>query len=154
GTQLNCDDGNTCTTDLPCDPTTGCHYIPVPGCCTTNADCADSSACTINERCVNGSCTSDPLDCDDHQACTSDSCDPASVCQHTAALDASHCSAAAVCNDAVSLRGGLPIAGTHLNCDDGNACTTDPPCDPSTGCHSVPIPGCCTTDADCADTSA
>src|SRR5262249_57107775 len=76
GTPLNCNDGNACTTDLPCDPTTGCHYQPVAGCCTTDAECADLSACTINERCVSGACVSDQLDCDDGNACTGDSCNP------------------------------------------------------------------------------
>src|SRR5262249_57384707 len=73
GTALNCDDGDACTTDLPCDPSTGCHYQPIAGCCTTNADCADTSLCTTNERCVSGACTSDAVNCDDANACTNES---------------------------------------------------------------------------------
>jgi len=74
------------------------------------------------------SCGSDP-DCDDGNACTTDSCDTITGCV----------------ND-------------PINCDDGIACTTDS-CDPATGeCVSVddgtcpncsPVGGNCTDDTDC-----
>ncbi len=149
---LNCDDANSCTTDS-CDPSTGCHNVGTPSCCTTDADCADSSACTINERCDNGSCTSDPRNCDDGEVCTSDSCDPASGCVNTHLLDGSNCSDGDTCNGIETCRSGTCASGTQLTCDDSNSCTTDS-CDPSTGCHNVGLPGCCSIDADCADSSA
>ena len=43
-------------------------------------------------------------------------------------------------------------AGTPLNCNDGNACTTDS-CNASSGCVHTPISGCtaCTTASQCND---
>ena len=72
-----------------------------------------------------------PTDCDDANACTDDSCDPAT----------------GVCNN-------IP----NFDCDDGDACTDDS-CDPFTGlCINTPIPDCnggeCTGDAFCDDGNA
>lgn len=154
GTPLNCDDGNGCTIDLPCDPATGCHYNPKPGCCTADADCADSSLCTINERCTsNGSCTSDPQPCDDGNACTADSCDPARGCVNTPVTDGAACGDVDVCNGVEVCLNGHCSPGTPLNCDDGNACTTNLGCDRTAGCQYAPIAGCCTSNADCVDQS-
>ena len=44
GTPLDCDDGNTCTSDY-CDPITGCYYSD------TISGCNDGDACTENDRC-------------------------------------------------------------------------------------------------------
>src|SRR5262249_48837846 len=63
-----------CTTDR-CT-VNGCQHQPVDHpCCDTNADCADSDPCTVNERCVNNSCVSDPRGCADTDPCTVDRCD-------------------------------------------------------------------------------
>jgi hypothetical protein len=59
-----------------------------------------------------GGCTYTPVDCDDDNACTEDSCDSATGCAYT-----------------------------PIECDDGNACTADS-CDPDTGCVSTFIDGC------------
>ena len=48
--------------------------------CTTDAECQDSNQCAINERCDSGACISDPVNCDDGNACTQDLCDPAAGC--------------------------------------------------------------------------
>src|SRR5262249_26293570 len=49
--------------------------------------CDDGNRCTIGEACVMGACTSGrpvipKVDCDDHNACTSDYCDPDLGCRH------------------------------------------------------------------------
>jgi hypothetical protein len=54
-----------------------------------------------------GACT--PLDCDDSNACTTDSCDPVLGCQNTA-----------------------------ISCNDGDVCTADS-CDPVLGCQNTAI---------------
>jgi len=48
--------------------------------CTTDAECQDSNQCALNERCDSGACISDPVNCDDGNACTQDLCDPAAGC--------------------------------------------------------------------------
>lgn len=124
-----CDDNDDCTDDN-CDPATGkCDSVPSAdgtvcdggvackeaackaGKCIVGGDapdmtsCEDGNPCTDNSVCIIGSCgAGDPLDCDDMDACTSDSCDIAS--------------------------GGCvnkPVAG-NVPCDDGNACTTNDAC--------------------------
>jgi len=65
-----------------------------PG-CTTNADCDDADACTI-DSCDSGTCSNTPISCDDSDACTTDSCNPINGC-----------------------------ANDPINCDDGDPCTTD-----------------------------
>ena len=63
--------------------------------------------------------------CDDSNACTTDSCDPVSGCQHA------------------------PLSGNA--CDDSNACTTDS-CDPASGCQHAPQTGpACGTGGQCDD---
>lgn len=149
---LDCNDGNGCTQDS-CAPTNGCRNTPVPGCCSSDADCADVSACTVNERCIAGSCISDPRDCDDTNPCTSDSCDPTSGCRNIAVVNGISCDDGNVCNGIATCQAGSCAPGTPPVCDDGSACTIDG-CNPQSGCTRQPISGCCDSDADCADASA
>lgn len=44
-----CDDGNVCTDDS-CDPIQGCRFVNNSGLCD------DGDSCTINDRCIGGSC--------------------------------------------------------------------------------------------------
>src|SRR5262249_10337306 len=82
--------------------------------CSTNAQCADGNACTINERCVGGSCVVDPRSCNDSNACTDDLCDPNAGCINTVG-----------------------------ECNDGFDCTIDG-CSPTTGCFHNVVPSVCT----------
>ncbi|MCB9728536.1 MAG: hypothetical protein H6744_18810 [Deltaproteobacteria bacterium] len=96
GTTSICEDGDPCTEDL-CDPGTGgCTSQP------SAAKCNDDDACTTGDTCTEGSCVGDPLDCDDHNPCTTDGCNKVQGCFHQT-ID------------------GEP-------CDDGIACTTDDVC--------------------------
>jgi hypothetical protein len=104
GSPLACTDGNPCTDDS-CAPATGCVFTP-------NTDpCDDGDICTFNDACngTSGLCIgipvlcSDgnlcngtefcdpgtaacqpgpPLNCDDGDACTLDSCDGVAGCEH------------------------------------------------------------------------
>jgi hypothetical protein len=99
-TAVLCADGNVCTDDL-CDPASGCFHA------NNTFACDDGNPCTTTDTCGGGSCQPGPAaDCNDNNACTADSCSPASGCVHT---------------------------DSSASCNDGNACTADT-CDPASGC--------------------
>jgi Tol biopolymer transport system component len=131
-----CDDGNPCTADT-CDPVRGCQH----GAVANGTSCSDGNACNGAETCQGGTCTpGTSLNCDDHNACTSDTCDPVKGCQHTPVTNGTSCSDGNACNGAETCQAGT-CTGTPLNCDDHNACTSDT-CDPVKGCQHVPVPSC------------
>ncbi len=143
GTPVVCDDNNSCTTDS-CNPTSGCVFAPTPG-----AACSDDNACTSGDTCnAAGQCVGTTVNCNDGNACTADSCDPATGCVNTptpgaSCSDGNACTTGDTCNAAGQCVGGAP-----LNCNDGNACTADS-CDPAIGCVNAPTPG-----ASCSDGNA
>ncbi len=149
----SCNDNNVCTTDS-CNPATGCVHTAASG------SCDDGNPCTTADTCSGGSCVGGPpLDCSDSNACTADSCNPASGCVHTditavlcnddnvctndacnPATGCFHTSNAAPCDDGNACTTGDTCSGgscqpgaTPLNCNDNNICTADS-CNPSTGC--------------------
>ena len=111
------------------------HLAPeiTPEPCASDAECDDNNACNGAETCdvISGDCVAGTaLSCDDSDACTQDSCDPASGC-----------------------------ASSGVVCDDGDGCTVDF-CDAADGCGSTPAacdegadgccsPGCEGVDPDC-----
>jgi len=132
---ISCDDGDSSTIDS-CGPS-GCINTPAPtleedrslepmrqsillelinetkpreempdaGC----GDCDDGNACTTDSCDPIAGCIHVAASCDDSDACTSDSCDPVAGCIHAAA-----------------------------SCDDSDACTSDS-CDPVIGCSHEPM---------------
>jgi hypothetical protein len=75
-TPIVCDDRNVCTNDR-CDPYRQCISEPVPGrACSDGNVCTTADACGASGHCVGGP----PLNCDDQNSCTADSCDPATGC--------------------------------------------------------------------------
>ena len=76
----------------------------------------------------------DNLLCDDGNACTQDSCDPAEGCQHEP-LTGTSCDDGDVCTLADHCEAG-ECEGSLINCDDGNVCTDDA-CNPMGGCVYV-----------------
>ncbi|MFT5429573.1 MAG: hypothetical protein ACI9OJ_000244 [Myxococcota bacterium] len=157
-----CDDDNDCTSD-DCTPEGGCTNDDSP---TEGLPCDDGVACTSQDFCFSGLCvganstapcdngdvctlavcsdgtciTSGPLDCDDANSCTLDSCDSSAGCQHTfddgaACTDGNACTSGDTCGNGIC--GGAPLI-----CTDGDECTNNS-CDPATGCTFPPI--------DCAD---
>jgi subtilisin family serine protease len=154
-----CDDGNPCTLDT-CTPATGCQHTPRAD----GAPCPDGNFCNGTETCQGGTCTpGTPLVCDDGNACTLDSCDPATGCvftfacddgnpctadtcdptagcQHAAVADATPCPDGNLCNGAETCHAGVCTAGAPLSCNDGAECTTNV-CDPQLGCMYPLIEG-------------
>jgi len=137
GTAEETDDLNECTTD-GCDPASGVSHEPRTGepCTTTDAMCPLEGECQL----VGGepTCVAEPVDCDDDDPCTDDSCDPEtpSACLHdwnTAACDDSDpCTVGDVCAEGVCEPGPDP-----LPCEDEFDCTQDA-CEPGFGCAYVP----------------
>ena len=100
-----CDDHTDCSVDT-CDPATGCHFTPddsrcvPPNDCNTSrciagvgcsaspvpndTPCASPGGHCVTATCLAGECLATPVDCDDHDPCTLDSCDPATGCVHRA----------------------------------------------------------------------
>jgi len=85
--------------------------VPLPE-CTADAECDDGNACTT-DTCDRGACVHPPIVCDDGNVCNgAETCDPALGC----------------------------LAGTPLVCADSDPCTVDA-CDPVSGCRSTELPG-------------
>jgi hypothetical protein len=131
---LPCDDGLPCTADS-CDPVQGCVFVGI-----SDKACDDGTACTKNDKCVQGQCLGADIECDDDEVCTKDSCDEVTGCQNVA-------QAGAVCSDNNACTGndactkqGLCKAGPVLVCNDGNPCTADE-CDPLQGCVHPALTG-------------
>jgi len=127
GTGVNCNDNNPCTTDN-CDVAGGCTHT------NNTATCDDTTVCNGHETCSGGNCNpGTPLNCNDGNFCTTDSCDPVDGCQNP--NNTLPCDDTTVCNGREVCGGGTCNAGTPLNCNDGNFCTTDS-CDPAAGCQN------------------
>ncbi|NUN14187.1 MAG: lamin tail domain-containing protein [Myxococcales bacterium] len=125
-----CDDNNLCTTD-ECDPDTNqCVFTAVT--CDNNNACDGLESCSPTTGCVPGTV----VVCDDNNDCTSDTCDAVTggcVYSDDGCDDGNLCNGVETCDDA----GGC-IAGTPVECQDSDNCTTDG-CDPTKGCFFNPI---------------
>ncbi len=104
---------------------------PSGSCVQVNAadatSCNGGSACLLTSQCIAGQCVGTAKDCDDHDACTTDSCDVASGCVHF--------SATARCGNST------------------NRCQA-PACDPRVGCTFTDAPdgtSCGSSDCQTAD---
>ena len=128
----------TITTITPTTTTT----MPTAPQCISDASCGDGNICNGVETCQAGVCTAGtPLDCDDGDPCTMDSCAPASGCQHTMVADLGSCSIVipgakkkkADCYVFADLKGMHPLKNPQtLVCADG-----DPTCDTDGKCNNV-----------------
>ncbi len=124
-----CNDNSSCTQDS-CDPVGGlCKF---DGSINEGAACdADSSVCTVSDKCIVGKCTAGKAKlCDDGNACTDDGCDALTGCTKVNNIslcnsDDNPCTQNDIC---VS---GACKTGKDKVCDDNNGCTSDS-CDPNT----------------------
>jgi len=131
---------NQCVT-YTCDAKLGVVSTPVtcaagPACTTTHCDssrgCVNDAVVCVSTACATYQCNPQSNkcelvipNCDDGDACTDDSYNPAVGCVHTP-----HCVATDLCT-LTTCRAGQ-CSNTPKNCDDGNACTIDS-CDLCTG---------------------
>ena len=108
------------------------------------ASCDDGQFCTKDDACSNGECAGTPYlppGCDDTNVCTDNACDAAANEGHGACKitnNTAPCDDGTVCNGHEVCGGGTCNAGTPLNCNDGNVCTTDS-CNDQTGCVNKPV---------------
>ena len=131
-------------------------YTPPP--CMEDADCADASACTVNERCVAGDCVVDALDCDDHDPCSDDICDCTIGCINAPICNDGFTCTTDICDpDTLECTHTFSNAVCNTDCASG-VCVADPDSltiDPITGCNvtsTQPDGTGCTTDGnDCTN---
>ena len=139
----SCDDGNPCTTD-ECDAKTGCTHVANSDLCN-----ADDDKCTVGDGCKEKVCVpGNKRSCDDGDVCTADGCDKATgKCTMPPEQDGTPCDKDnSLCTVKDACVEGKCTAGTALDCDDGNPCTTDG-CDPKTECTHVANTAACDADA-------
>jgi hypothetical protein len=121
GTPMNCDDGVDCTLDSCDEATDSCDHAP------DDARCSDDLWCNGAERCdpLAGCGVGTPPDCRDGAGCTLDTCNEATdSCDH--APDDALCDDSLRCNGAETCDPVLDcLAGTPVDCTDGNDCTND-----------------------------
>jgi|GEM_PF-3961325 len=149
GKPHDCSDNNACTND-------GCDKIGQK--CTyvfNNGPCEDFNKCMGGDTCQYGMCQGGniPVNCDDQDACTADSCETAKGCVHVAkdCTDGDPCTV-----DLCDAQTGACTYKPFL-CGDGNLCTTDS-CEPGVGCTFSPKDcsdgDLCTTDSCDANSGA
>src|SRR5262245_14525180 len=109
--------------------------------------CDDHNPCTTDSCQPGVGCVSvaNPLACDDGNPCTDDSCDPVRGCAHT--TNTRPCSDGSVCTTGDRCRAGVCV-GTSISCDDQNTCTDDS-CDAVLGCRHTPNTSPCSDGNSC-----
>jgi len=108
------------------------------------------------------SCCVKDADCDDGNACTTDSCPtPAGACAHEpvsdCCIDDDDCDDGNACTmdtcpvagEACNFTTMVDCCNSNLDCADGDLCTVDLCSGPGGSCSNPVIPGCCNTDLDC-----
>jgi len=117
---FTCQEGELCTPESegPCIP------------CGTTLECDPLNRCGL-AACQDGVCVPvNPPDCDDDDACTADSCNPASGCAHRDTCNDADACTDDFCDSATG------CSHTTVQCDDGDLCTDDS-CDAIAGCQLV-----------------
>ncbi len=146
GGSTGCEDNNPCTKDT-CEPGKGCIYTPIAD----GTVCAKGTLCAASGTCVKGTCAPGAkTDCNDGNACTDDSCDPAVGCKwvpnKSPCEDGNQCTVKDTCGNGKCVTG-VPM-DVKVACDDKNVCT-DEGCDAAKGCTHVPKAGTCDDASPC-----
>jgi len=127
GTALPCDDNNVCTDDS-CDAVDGCVLAA------NISPCNDDDACTTADKCGATVCHGGAApNCDDGNACTVDSCVPATGCSSEVGFEGP-CNDGNVCTTVDVCVAKACIGTAPKTCTDGKVCTFDK-CDPVGGCN-------------------
>ncbi len=112
-----------CPAGQTCDTTRGCSSGATPGMCRTEADCRDAFDCTVDTCGADGRCAS---------IAQNARCSAGQVCRvGMGCISERSCSADTDCDDRMRCNGAERcvefgcVAGTAVNCDDMDPCTTD-----------------------------
>lgn len=134
-TDVDCDDLNSCTSDLCIVGSGTCQHTNLP----SGTGCDDGNSCTTAERCDlfgvcgGGTAKPDGVACnDDDNPCTTDTCQ-AGICASGPTLpDGTGCNDGNSCTTGDTCQGGTCVGATTLPdgnlCVDGDACTLDDMC--------------------------
>jgi hypothetical protein len=114
GEPLECEDGNICNGVLLCDDDDGCVADPL----NPPIDCSNGDACDGVEGCdpLTGECLPGaPLDCDDRNSCSIDTCSRTAGCGHQWLAEGAPCSDGDPCTLDDTCRGNVCVP-THQAC--------------------------------------
>lgn len=95
------------------------------------ATCDDHDACTVDSCDGATGCGHVPRSCDDGESCTVDVCDTVLGCVHTNTT--APCDDRNACTQTDVCAGGRCVGSNPLSCQDTDVCTADA-CDPALGC--------------------
>src|SRR5438034_893702 len=76
--------------------------------------------------------------CDDGNACTADSCNPSSGCQHAAVANGTTCNDGNACTQSDTCQSGTCVGSNPISCTASDQCHVAGTCDPTTGQCSNP----------------
>ncbi|MDX1409253.1 MAG: hypothetical protein R3330_14000, partial [Saprospiraceae bacterium] len=148
-TPVDCSAGDSDCTVGVCNPENGqCQKEPT----NEGGSCDDGDACTDPDTCTQGSCGGSPVDCNDNNVCTADSCDSETGCENKDISD--------TCDDSIdcTVDSCDPVSGCQndpddLFCDDDdNLCSTGfcSANEPGTGCQFIVV-GCIADSFECTE---
>ena len=122
-----------------CDPLAGSCSLAAAH---DQAPCDDGDDCALGDACAGGLCLAGtPVNCNDGNACSADSCSEDDGCVHGPADGP--CNDGDVCTLGDKCTNGVCVGGLEaLACDDANTCTTDV-CDAALGCTYTANGGAC-----------
>ncbi|MBI5610761.1 MAG: hypothetical protein HY902_17925 [Deltaproteobacteria bacterium] len=103
--------------------------------------CSDGDACTAGDSCAAGECQASPLVCDDHNVCTTDSCDKIEGCVYLP-TDVT-CSDGDACSLGDACQAGVCKGSSIKDCSDANPCTDDSCTHSSGACLALPNTATC-----------
>jgi hypothetical protein len=134
GTPVDCNDGVSCTVDTCDEATQSCINTTDDSVCNDGLFCNGVETCDPTNDCQAGT----PVDCDDLNDCTIDSCDEATAsCVNTP--DNGACDDGVACTvDVCDPIDGCVNTPDDGACDDGDPCTINT-CDPVNGCETAPV---------------
>lgn len=127
-----------------CKPETGLcvEVISADG-----VECDDLDSCTLEDACLNGTCTGMEQTCNDFNYCTMDACNPTKGCVNTPVTGP--CDDGDICTNPDSCQNGVCV-GTALTCQDNEPCTKNW-CAQGVGCMTEILSGPCEDGSKCTE---
>jgi len=123
-------------------------FVPEGTPCDDGSSCTDADQCALTGDGANIQCAGEPVDCDDSNSCTLDTCDEESGCAYSPKADGSPCDVQSLCTDQGACDQGLCVPKPGVGCDDGVSCTEDQ-CTPEGECAHLPTHSFCDDGDEC-----